>query len=160
VTQIPKYVTALDGFNPADWIELQQLAVMLDETGDQWSAVLGLASTHVGSGQDPALTTSLVHNIAVSMMARLSMQLNKRLQVFYGWEIIDKKTVITLGDEGFVAMNGVMIDDRDVGLVLVTEKHLNEPETFPITVLRYNAIWKVEINNDECAWEGMVDLNG
>ena len=158
MTDIPKWQLAITERQHQVNEEAAALSLMLEHTDDHWAATMALAEAQFGSeSNDPALTTSMAHHVAVSMLASLSMQLNKRLQVFYGWEMMDESSVITVGDEGFVALHGVLLDDsRDAGLVLITEKHLDEPETFPPTVLRYCSIWKARINMEPCDWEGMT----
>jgi hypothetical protein len=156
--EIPKWQLAITERQHQVNAEASALSIMLENTDDHWAATMALAEAQFGGGnEDAALTASMAHHVAVSMLASLSMQLNKRLQVFYGWEMMDESSVITVGDEGFVALHGVLLDDsRDAGLVLITEKHLDEPETFPPTVLRYCSIYKAQINMEPCEWEGMA----
>lgn len=158
MTDIPKWQLAITERQHQVNEEAAALGMMLEYTDDHWAATMALAEAQFGSeSNDPALTASMAHHVAVSMLASLSMQLNKRLQVFYGWEMMDESSVITVGDEGFVALHGVLLDDsRDAGLVLITEKHLDEPETYPPTVLRYCSIYKARINMEVCEWEGMT----
>lgn len=155
---IPKWQLAITERQHQVNEEAAALSIMLENTDDHWAATMALAKAQFGDGnEDAALTISMAHHVAVSMLASLSMQLNKRIRVFYGWEMMDESSVITVGDEGFVALHGVLLDDsRDAGLVLITEKHLSEPETFPPTVLRYCSIYKAEINMEPCEWEGMA----
>jgi hypothetical protein len=135
--------------------DLDEMASALQVADDQWSTALKIASGHVGD-QDPALAASIAHNIAVSMMARLAMNLNRKLRVFYGWEIIDENTVISVGNDGFIVMNGVMIDDHEPGIILMPEESIKV--SGPTVAIRYNRIYRAELVFEKHGYEGWVDI--
>jgi len=135
--------------------DLDEMASALQVADDQWSTALGIARGHVGD-QDPALAASIAHNIAVSMMARLAMNLNRKLKVFYGWEIVDENTVISVGNDGFIVMNGVMIDDHEPGIILMPEDSIKT--SGPTVAIRYNRIYRAELIFEKHGYEGWANI--
>ena len=127
----------------------------LKDSDDQWGTAMELASQHVGQS-DPHLTRAIVHDIAVSIMARICMETRRKLRVYHGWELLDESSVVTAAHEGFVYSNGLVVDDYSLGVLIAPESSLEPGSNDPWVVVRYNKIWRAEINWDKHGYEGTV----
>lgn len=127
------------------------------ESDDQWSTALELASAHVGES-DPHLAKSIVHDIALATMARICMSTRRKLRLFHGWEVLDETTCVTVAHEGFVYANGLVIDDDSIGVLLAPESSLSSISTDPWVVIRYQNVWRAEIDWSEHSYEGTVEV--
>ena len=131
--------------------ELRDATARLRTSGDQWATAMEYAATHVPSNGDPALTATIQHAIAVSLLARIAMQTGKHLMVYYGWEMMDENTVVTIAAQGWVLQSAVTIDGHDTGLSMAPSTNFEKPPSAgrdPVSVISYSKIWKAEINWD------------
>ena len=71
-------------------------------------------------------------------------------------EIIDENTVISVGNDGFIVMNGVMIDDHEPGIILMPEESIKTQG--PTAALRYSRIYRAEVLFEKHGYEGWVNL--
>ena len=138
--------------------ELERLEHALRETGDQWEMALCFAADHVGD-QDPHLTTSIRHDIAIAMMARLAMNLRRKLRVFSGWDILDMDNVVTTFHEGFVYANGITIDDGDTAVLVAPEESLDANSNERWVVVRYSKVWRAEVDWAPHGYEDTVAVH-
>jgi len=136
---------------------LERLDQALRETDDQWEMALCFAADHVGD-QDPHLCTAIRHDIAIAMMARLAMNLRRKLRVFSGWDVLDSKNVVTAAHEGFVYANGAVIDDGDTAVLVVPEESLEAGSDERWVIVRYSKIWRAEIDWAPHGYEGTVAI--
>lgn len=126
--------------------ELLALQEDLRGSDDQWATCLEVAARHVGPGHDSALATAITREIAISMVTRLAMESGYRLRVLHGWDLVDDRTAMTIGEVGFVTMTGVDIDGTDVGLVMLSEEALEtDPWSGPVRVISHRRIFRAEI---------------
>ena len=131
--------------------DLDRMADALQASEDQWGTSLDIARELTGD-EEPAVLASIAHNIAISMLARLAMDLNRKLRIWYGWEILDSETVVSNTADGFVMMNGVMVDDHEPGVVLVPEESIGS--SGPTLAIRYNRIHRAELDFSRHGYEG------
>lgn len=125
------------------------------ESDDQWTTALEMASVHVGES-DPHLAKSIVHDIALATMARICMTTRRKLRLWHGWEVLDGTTCVTVAHEGFVYANGLVIDDDSIGVLLAPESSLSSVSTDPWVVIRYQNVWRAEIDWSEHSFDEMV----
>mgnify|MGYP006421904865 CR=1 FL=1 len=152
--QAPRYHLARsrDDVPQAD---LDRLADALHASDDQWCTSLDMARELAGD-QEPALLASIAHNIAISMLARLAMNLNRKLRIWYGWEILEADTVVSNTADGFVVMNGVMVDDHEPGIILMPEESIGS--SGPTMAIRYNRIHRAELDFARHGYEGWATV--
>ena len=128
--------------------ELREAAARLKRSKDQWATAMEYAEQHVPSTDDHALMATIQHDIAVSLLARVGMQTGFHLKVYYGWEMMDEDTVVTVGEQGWVTQSAVTIDSHSVGLVMAPSTNFEKTgqAQSPLSVISYSKIWKAEIN--------------
>ena len=135
--------------------DLDSMAAALRTSDDQWATSLTIARD-LACGEEPALATSISHNIAISMLARLAMNLNRKLRIWFGWEILDVDTVVSNTADGFVVMNGVMVDDHEPGFILMPEESIKSHG--PTMAIRYNRIHRAELDFSRHGYEGWATV--
>jgi hypothetical protein len=139
--------------------DMELFAKAIQESDNQWLKAKEVASSLAVDEQcDPALSEAISKEVAVSLLCRLSQDMNKRVQLWWNWELLDGETAVTTGDTGFVALNAVMVDVQDPGVVFMSMDSLNDPENNPVSVIRYRDIFRAEIifETDE-KWEQYVE---
>ena len=100
--------------------DMEHFAKAIQASENQWLKAKEVASTLAVDDQcDPALSEAISKEVAVSLLCRLSQDMNKRVQLWWNWELLDGETAVTTGDTGFVALNAVMVDVQDPGVVLI-----------------------------------------
>jgi len=131
------------------------MADALRASDDQWATSLTIAGD-LACGEEPALVSSIAHNIAISMLARLAMNLNRKLRIWYGWEILEADMVVSNAANGFVVMNGVMVDDNEPGILLMPEESIGS--SGPSMAIRYNRIHRAELDFAKHGYEGWATV--